>query len=305
MPEEDVAVPIDVAFQFFAFESRPALYLLSMWHLALFTLLAPPRLTPEMLLFPHVVAAATLASFLLTMGFEAPSNVWNAVNDVAEDAVNKPYQFIASGAYPPGLAEKMAFAFWLITGLYAAWLSLSTSPLVLLLYLYAVAASFLYSDNKYTGAKLKGRHVFAALAIGSGFTALFAAGWFLVRPDWDAVLALLAAHVFLLYAGLAVLKDFRDVEGDRAAGLRTLPVVNYRLAVALYYVLTLTSALPLLPIPLLRGFNPAAATLWLAAAAASWIAVAKWRIREGMKAFLYLKIVLPVLLAEAAMLSAL
>ena len=141
------------------------------------------------------------------------------------DAINEPYRPIPSGAIP--LAQvKLQIWVLLLAGLAVAWgLDLwagHRTPVLLLLALGGSFVSFIYSAPP---LKLKQNGWLGNYALGASYIALpwWAGQALFGQLTWTT--ALLTLVYSLAGLGIAVVNDFKSVEGDRALGLQSLPVV--------------------------------------------------------------------------------
>ncbi len=140
------------------------------------------------------------------------------------DAINEPYRPIPSGAIP--LAQvKLQIIVLLLAGLAVAYgLDLwagHTTPVLLLLALGGSFVSYIYSAPP---LKLKQNGWLGNYALGASYIALpwWAGQALFGRITWTTALLTLAYSLAGL--GIAVVNDFKSVEGDRALGLQSLPV---------------------------------------------------------------------------------
>jgi chlorophyll synthase len=140
------------------------------------------------------------------------------------DAINEPYRPIPSGAIP---LEQVKTQIWvlLICGLAVAWgLDLwagHTTPVLLLLALGGSFVSYIYSAPP---LKLKQNGWLGNYALGASYIAL---PWWAGQALFGQLTfttALLTLAYSLAGLGIAVVNDFKSVEGDRALGLQSLPV---------------------------------------------------------------------------------
>ena len=140
------------------------------------------------------------------------------------DAINEPYRPIPSGAIP--LAQVKA-QIWilLLAGLAVAygldrWAGHRT-PVLLLLALGGSFVSYIYSAPP---LKLKQNGWLGNYALGASYIALpwWAGQALFGQLTWTTALLTLAYSLAGL--GIAVVNDFKSVEGDRALGLNSLPV---------------------------------------------------------------------------------
>ena len=189
-------------------------------------------------------ARAVTAPVLLTVALggacaallNAGSNVINQVADLEADRVNKPGRPIPSGRVGEGEAWRLAAALYLL-GTLPVWLvvpfpavtvaeRLHAPPAahgVFFLYLAAAVATLMYSLPALGRTKRFGVWANVTIAIPRGVW-LKVAGWGMVASTlhWEAWWIGLVFGLFLL--GASSTKDFSDMKGDAASGVRTLPV---------------------------------------------------------------------------------
>lgn len=162
-----------------------------------------------------------LAGPLLT-GYTQTINDWY---DREIDAINEPYRPIPSGRIT-GKDVALQVAVLLSGGLGLAytldvWAN-HTSPNVLYLTLFGAFVAYIYSAPP---LKLKQNGWFGTYALGASYISLpWWAGQALFGTlDWKTM----ALTLFYSFAGLgiAIINDFKSVEGDRATGMQSLPVM--------------------------------------------------------------------------------
>jgi chlorophyll synthase len=141
------------------------------------------------------------------------------------DAINEPYRPIPSGAIPLWQVKAQIWVL-LLAGLGVAygldrWAQHST-PVLFLLALGGSFVSFIYSAPP---LKLKQNGWLGNYALGASYIALpwWAGQALFGHLTWTTALLTLAYSLAGL--GIAVVNDFKSVEGDRALGLQSLPVV--------------------------------------------------------------------------------
>ncbi len=141
------------------------------------------------------------------------------------DAINEPYRPIPSGAIALWQV-KVQIWLLLLAGLAAAWgldrWAQHDRPILLLLALGGSFISFIYSAPP---LKLKQNGWLGNYALGASYIAVpWWAGQALFGELSWATAALTLAYS-LAGLGIAVVNDFKSVEGDKALGLQSLPVV--------------------------------------------------------------------------------
>lgn len=141
------------------------------------------------------------------------------------DAINEPYRPIPSGAIPLNQV-KAQILILLVAGLGVAygldrWAG-HTTPVLFLLAIGGSFVSFIYSAPP---LKLKQNGWLGNYALGASYIALpwWAGQALFGQLTWPTALLTLAYSLAGL--GIAVVNDFKSVEGDRALGLQSLPVV--------------------------------------------------------------------------------
>lgn len=190
-----------------------------------FTLLMPAVGVASGAVVAHAAAAGPwrwggvacgLASALLAT---AASNAWNQVFDVEIDRVNKPGRPIPAGALPAWAALLLGQV-CALAALVLGWLA---SPGFFFCVALGIVATWIYSAPP---LRTK-RHPVGALvtiAVARGLL-VPVAGWAILATTADPQPWVLGAVAGLFVLGAAATKDFADVEGDRAHGCRTLPIV--------------------------------------------------------------------------------
>jgi len=181
-----------------------------------------------------VVGCMILAGPLLT-GYTQTMNDWY---DRELDAINEPYRPIPSGRISEGEVIGQIFALLFgglgLAALLDVWAGhdVAANPLnsIFCLAVFGSAVSYLYSAPPF---KLKAEGWRGSFALGASYIALpwwcgqamfgtVGAGAEGGELTWPVV-ALTSAYS-LAGLGIAIVNDFKSVEGDRALGLKSLPV---------------------------------------------------------------------------------
>ena len=173
---------------------------------------------------PDHLGAALLCMLLsgpLLAGF---TQTMNDYYDRDLDAINEPYRPIPAGVISAEQVKRQIFLL-LGTGLLVAWAldrwAQHSYPTVLFVALGGSFMSFIYSAPP---LKLKQNGWLGNFALGSSYIALpWWAGQALFGHLNASTMALTLAYSFA-GLGIAVVNDFKSVEGDRKLGLQSLPV---------------------------------------------------------------------------------
>ncbi|MCK4826317.1 UbiA family prenyltransferase [bacterium] len=161
----------------------------------------------------NLLVGAFAASLL-----NAGSNVLNQLCDLAEDRINKPNRPLVSNRFSVKFAKRIS-AFCYLCSLF---LSFTINSLCFFIYLIAAILTILYSTDP---VRLKKRGILAnfTIALTRGLL-LWLAAWASIKPISNLEPWFIGGIWFLFFIGASVTKDFADIEGDRVAGINTLPV---------------------------------------------------------------------------------
>ncbi len=212
--------------------------------------LFPRAFSPPMWSLAHALGAALVVA-LLWLG----TALVNDLSDQALDHISSPDRPLPSGRVSPRtvlcaavVAQAVALGLILMEGTREALLT-------------ALTGSALGNAYSLPPLRLRRSGVTANLVIGVGVTMAMIGGMMAQGPV-PARGALSALALGLLAAAVSMVKDFKDVDGDRAHGVRTLPVVLgvraaallNMAAVAAAYLLVLCLSAPLATL-FLAGLN--------------------------------------------------
>lgn len=179
-----------------------------------------------------VLLGSLCASFM-----NAASNAINQVYDLEIDRLNKPRRPLVTGALSMREAWIFITVFYLLA-LVPTWLVVPhpfdtlaaklTAPLerheTFFIYLAGLVFTFIYSAPWAGRTKVRGTLANLTIAIPRGVL-LKVAGWAMVATVWHAEPWYIGAIFGLFLIGAASTKDFADMEGDRAGGCKTLPLL--------------------------------------------------------------------------------
>jgi 4-hydroxybenzoate polyprenyltransferase len=171
--------------------------------------------------WPVLVPALTGA--LMAAMLNAGSNALNQIYDLAIDAVNKPARPIPSGR----LSIRQAWVFTWICYAIALWLAWMVAPggrhECFWIVLIAAVLTFAYSVPPLRTKRL-GMWANVTIAVPRGLL-LKVAGWSAVKTVAGVEPWFIGSVFGLFLLGASTTKDFSDMEGDRADGCRTLPII--------------------------------------------------------------------------------
>lgn len=145
------------------------------------------------------------------------------VNDLADqdiDRISNPWRPLLSGALKPEEISAVA-PFFLIFSLLG---SLLISAKVFIAFLVFNSAYYVYSAHP---LRLKRIPIFSSFLIALAASAVFLAGFFISNPDGviDSSFRLSLLFFVLAITFLANVRDLKDAAGDKAANIKTLPVL--------------------------------------------------------------------------------
>ena len=180
-----------------------------------------------------VVLGSLCASFM-----NAASNAINQITDLDIDRVNKPGRPLVTGALSLGEAWRFTWIFYALALVptwavvvypHTSWAEKITAPLAthetFYIYLAGLLFTLVYSVPGWGRTKARGMWANWTIAVPRGCL-LKVAGWAMVARigHWEPWAI---GTVFMLFlVGAASTKDFADIEGDRAGGCKTLPILH-------------------------------------------------------------------------------
>jgi geranylgeranylglycerol-phosphate geranylgeranyltransferase len=153
---------------------------------------------------------ASIAILFCTFGIYTLNDIY----DLEEDKINAPKRPLPSGLVTINEAYRFSIYNFIIGNLLAFWIS----PLTLILTIVYSCIGISYSIPP---IRLK-RTIFSYAVIGSGFLISTLVGSTVAIPSEKA--AYLGCIMFLIVTGCGPLKDFENIEGDRRAGIYTIPI---------------------------------------------------------------------------------
>jgi len=179
-----------------------------------------------------VALGSLCASFL-----NAANNALNQIYDLEIDRINKPKRPIVTGEvstreawiftwimYALGLIPTWGGVVYPLTTWRAKFLAPLTAHETFFIYLAAFVSTVVYSVPAFGRTKAHPIGANLTIAIPRGCL-LKVAGWTMVARATVAEPWFIGAIFLFFLLGAASTKDFSDIEGDRAGGCRTLPIV--------------------------------------------------------------------------------
>ncbi len=178
-----------------------------------------------------VILGSACAAFL-----NAANNALNQIYDLEIDHINKPKRPLPAG----DLTIRQAWIFtwimyaiglvptWLVVVYpYTTWREKFFAPLAahecFFIYLAAFVATFIYSVPAFGRTKAHPIGANVTIAVPRGCL-LKVAGWTMVARASTLEPWFIGSIFMIFLLGAASTKDFSDIEGDRAGGVRTLPI---------------------------------------------------------------------------------
>jgi 4-hydroxybenzoate polyprenyltransferase len=192
---------------------------------------------PQRLLTLSVVLTVALGSLCASF-MNAASNAVNQIADLEIDRVNKPDRPLVTGAIPVGNAWRFTWVFYLLALVptwavvvypFTTWREKLAAPIgaheTFYIYLAGLLFTLAYSLPSWGRTKARGMWANWTIAVPRGCL-LKVAGWAMVARvgHWEPWA--LGAIFMLFLVGASSTKDFADIEGDRAGGCRTLPILH-------------------------------------------------------------------------------
>jgi 4-hydroxybenzoate polyprenyltransferase len=192
---------------------------------------------PQYRLTWSVVLTVALGSLCASF-MNAASNAINQVYDLEIDRLNKPDRPLVTGALSLRQAWIFTWIFyalaliptWLVVPYpHHGWHDKLAAPVVdhetFFIYLVGLVFTFIYSAPLLGRTKTLGMGANLTIAIPRGVL-LKVAGWAMVAKIGYTEPWFIGAVFGLFLIGASSTKDFADIEGDRAGGCRTLPIVH-------------------------------------------------------------------------------
>lgn len=183
---------------------------------------------------------ASMATFLVC----AAGNIVNDLVDIEIDRINHPKRVLVKGS----LSSKYALILSIIFNISAVILAYSVNKYVAVAAVAAIILLYLYN---YYAKKLPviGNVIIAVLTgltfITGGISIDFIKTWELPGPIIPAIFA------FLFHLVREIIKDIQDIDGDKKAGISSLPMIiniqrSILVAISVFFIMVIFTYIPVL-----------------------------------------------------------
>ncbi len=156
------------------------------------------------------------------------SNLWNHCNDLKEDIAQGKKTILTQDPSIQKIATIIAIFLYVISFCIVYLLSLEVQRPIYAYFLIWAIATWCYSDNlilkKVTGFRLKEHYIGELITYGIAWPMYTLSIWLIYSELTITGEIIIVAFFFFSISGL-LLKDLKDISGDRKAGLKTFGVV--------------------------------------------------------------------------------
>jgi 4-hydroxybenzoate polyprenyltransferase len=171
-----------------------------------------------------IVFTGIIVSWLLAF----PSNLWNHCNDLKEDKAAGKKTILTQDVSIQKKALIIAVLLYACSLLFVYSLSIEFKRPIYVYALICVIATWWYSDNlilkKVIGFRLKDHYLGELIAYSIAMPMYTLSVW-LVYSDLNSKGLIITIAVFFFSISALLLKDIKDISGDKKAGLKTFGVV--------------------------------------------------------------------------------
>jgi 4-hydroxybenzoate polyprenyltransferase len=165
---------------------------------------------------------------LISLFSSGASCFWNHTNDLEEDAKNNKKTLISENIISHNEAIIISLFLYLISIILVIYASIFLNRPIYIYFTLWVIITWWYSDNiflkKITGIRLKTHYLGELLTYGVAYPAYTMSIWLIFSDSF--ITGMVLSLIFLCFGIAAVLlKDLKDIKGDREAGLKTFGVI--------------------------------------------------------------------------------
>ncbi len=203
--------------------------------------------TPASIISPLPVLAASLflishkgldihglpllfAGIVVSLFSNFGSNLWNHCNDLKEDIAQGKKTVLTHDISMQRIAPVIAILLYAFSILFVYYLSMELKRPIYLYFLIWALATWLYSDNlilkKVIGFRLKEHYIGELIAYSIAWPMYILSIW-LIFSDLTKTGIIISLAFFFFGISVSLLKDLKDISGDRKAGLKTFGVVFF------------------------------------------------------------------------------
>ncbi|HEY9246815.1 MAG TPA: UbiA family prenyltransferase [Candidatus Methanoperedens sp.] len=158
------------------------------------------------------------------------ANLWNHCNDLKEDLAAGKKTILTRDKSMLKSAHFTVISLYLCSIILVYYLSLRFERQIYIYFIIWVITTWWYSDNlilkKITGFRLKEHYIGELITYGIAWPMYILSIW-LIYSDLNAIGLIISTAFFFFSISLLLLKDLKDISGDRKAGLRTFGVVFF------------------------------------------------------------------------------
>ncbi len=156
------------------------------------------------------------------------SNLWNQCNDLKEDKAQGRKTILTQDIAMQKTAIFIAILLYAVSMFLVYYLSIEFKKPIYLYFLIWVFVTWWYSDNlilkKVTGFRLKEHYMGELITYGIAWPMYTLSIW-LIYSDLDSSGLIVSLAFFFFGISTLLLKDLKDISGDRKAGLKTFGAV--------------------------------------------------------------------------------
>lgn len=169
-----------------------------------------------------------LLGILISLFSSGATCFWNHTNDLEEDIKNNKKTLISENIIAHREAIFISFFLYLISIILVIYSSILLDRPIYVYFVLWVIITWWYSDDiflkKITGIRLKTHYLGELLTYGVAYPAYTMSIWLIFSDSF--ITGMVLSLIFLCFGIAAVLlKDLKDIKGDREAGLKTFGVI--------------------------------------------------------------------------------
>ncbi|MCD4816856.1 MAG: UbiA family prenyltransferase [Methanosarcinales archaeon] len=165
---------------------------------------------------------------ILTLLSSGASNFWNHTNDIKEDIINNKNNLLTKKIISQNTAIFISIMLYSLSIILVVFLSIILNRPIYFYFLIWAIITWWYSDNTYLvkifGFRLKTHYLGEIFTYSIAYPAYTMSIWLIFSDSF--IKGIVLSFLFLCF-GIAgvLLKDLKDIKGDREAGLKTLGVM--------------------------------------------------------------------------------